>query len=187
MVEDDRRAIGIGAMTGTHRGAEPRWLTEPEQQAWRAYLRGSRMLMEAMDKDLAPYGMSLSEYEIVSMLSEQPERQLRMSELAAIIVQSRSRLTHTATRLEQRGWVTRRPYPGDKRGVLLTLTDEGFAKVVETAPVHLSTVRRFLIDQLSPAEFVALGTAMAQVRRGLVGYVADVGPPGPGGLRDWQA
>ena len=63
------------------------------------------MLMEALDRDLELHGLSLGEYEIISMLSEAPDRRLRMSELAAIVVQSRSRLTHTAERLEDRGWV----------------------------------------------------------------------------------
>ena len=49
--------------------SEPRWLSETEQQAWRAYLRGGRLLMDALDRGLAAHGLSLSEYEIISMLS----------------------------------------------------------------------------------------------------------------------
>ncbi len=166
-------------------GDEPEWLTEEQQQAWRAYLRGSRMLSEALDKDLATVGLSLSEYEILSNLSEQPGRQLRMSELAAHVVQSRSRLTHTATRLEKRGWVVREPFPGDKRGVLLTLTDAGMECLVAAAPVHVRTVHDYVVGQLTRAQLVALGQAMARIRRGLIGIVDDAGPTGPGGRRDW--
>ncbi len=70
-------------------------------------------------------GLQLSEYEIISMLSESPNHRLRMSELAAMVVQSRSRLTHTAKRLEDRGWVTREQCADDKRGVELVLTPAG--------------------------------------------------------------
>ena len=101
------------------------------------------------------------------MLSEVPGRQLRMSELADLVVQSRSRLTHTATRLEKRGWVVREPCEGDRRGVLLSLTPDGFAKVQHVAPFHVRQVREVLLDRLSAADFAALGAMMASVVAGL--------------------
>ena len=145
-----------------------RWLSPTEQVSWRAYLRGQRLLEVALDRDLQTHGVSLSEYEILSMLSEQPGRRERMSELAALVVQSRSRLTHTANRLERRGWVQRHPVPGDGRGVELVLTDAGVEAVVEMAPVHVESVRRHWLDALSP-DLIALqevtdplGTSTAQ-------------------------
>ena len=98
------------------------------------------------------------------MLSEAPTGQLRMSTLAALIVQSRSRVTHTAARLERRGWVKRTPAPDDGRGVLLRLTDEGRRAITAFAVVHVASVRRHLVDILSPAQFAALGEAMQAVR-----------------------
>lgn len=141
-----------------------RWLSPTEQVSWRAYLRGQRLLEVALDRDLQTHGVSLSEYEILSMLSEQPGRRERMSELAALVVQSRSRLTHTANRLERRGWVQRHPVPGDGRGVELVLTDAGVEAVVEMAPVHVESVRRHWLDALSPELVEALGDAMTRVR-----------------------
>ncbi len=147
--------------------SEPRWLSDSEQRAWRAYLRGGRLLLDALDRGLAAHGLSLSEYEIISMLSEVPTHQMRMSELADLVVQSRSRLTHTATRLEKRGWVVREPCLGDRRGVLLTLTTEGMAKVGQIAPVHVDQVRANLVDRLGVAQFAALGDAMHAIAAGL--------------------
>mgnify|MGYP003796328463 FL=1 len=123
--------------------------------------------MEALDRGLTAHGLSLSEYEIISMLSEMSGMTMRMSELADLVVQSRSRLTHTATRLERRGWVLREPCAGDRRGVLLTLTDAGLQKVRQIAPVHVEQVRTHLVDQLDHSEFLALGAAMARVAGGL--------------------
>jgi DNA-binding MarR family transcriptional regulator len=154
-------------------GTEPRWLTEHEQRSWRAYLRGNRLVMEALDRDLTRRGLSLSEYEIISQLSEHPDGALRMSELADIVVQSRSRLTHTAARLERRGWVTREACADDRRGVLLVLTPAGRAEVDALAPVHVDGVRRHLVDVLTPEQFAALGEAMAAVRDAL----SAPGPP----------
>jgi DNA-binding MarR family transcriptional regulator len=157
-------------------GAEVRWLDEGEQVSWRAFLRASRELDVAFDRDLQTEGISLSEYELLSMLSESPMGQLRMSALAALIVQSRSRVTHTAARLERRGWVVRTPAPDDGRGVLLRLTDEGKQAIGRLAVVHVASVRRHLVDVLTPAQFAALGEAMQAVRDA---YAADPTMPEP--------
>ena len=141
-----------------------RWLSPDEQVAWRAYLRGSRLLEAALARDMQAHGVSLSEYEILSMLSEQAGGCLRMSELADLVVQSRSRLTHTATRLNGRGLVERRPVPDDGRGVLLVLTDEGRALLDELAPLHVASVRQHWLDSLDQPLVVALGEAMSRIR-----------------------
>jgi DNA-binding MarR family transcriptional regulator len=120
-----------------------------------------------MDRALQSHGLQLTEYEILAALSESPDRRLRMSAIADWVVQSRSRLTHTAGRLENRGWVRREAYVGDRRGVELVLTDAGLAAVVETAPTHVRSVRANLVDTLSREEFLALGQAMEAVRRGI--------------------
>ncbi len=153
-----------GSTGSTVDGAEPRWLDATEQSAWRAYLRGSRELEVALDRDLAEHGVSLPEYELVSMLSEAPAGRSRMSVLADYIVQSRSRVTHTAGRLEKRGWVVREPAPDDGRGVVLCLTDEGWAAIRDLACTHVRSVRRHLIDVLTREQLVALGDAMQSVR-----------------------
>ena len=146
---------------------EPQWLSEDQQRAWRAYLRGSRLIEEALDRDLQSHGVQLTEYEIISMLSESPGRRLRMSTMADLVVQSRSRLTHTATRLEKRGWVVRESCLDDKRGVELVLTDRGWQAVQDMARVHVASVRRAVIDPVPAALFNALGEAMDAIRSAL--------------------
>lgn len=130
-----------------------------------------------MDRDLQCHGISLPEYELISMLSEAPERQMRMSQLADLVVQSRSRVTHTAARLERRGWVHREPAPDDGRGVLLVLTDEGYAVLGRVAREHVESVRRHLVDVLTPAQFAALGEAMQAVRDAIAHDVVRARPP----------
>lgn len=142
---------------------EPRWLADDEQKAWRSYLRGSRLLELVLDRDLQAAGVQLSEYEIVSMISEAPSRRLRMSSLAEQVVQSRSRLTHTAARLEKRGWVARESCLEDRRGVELVLTPEGAEAVQRIARQHVESVRVHLADALSPKQFLVLGEVMQLV------------------------
>jgi DNA-binding MarR family transcriptional regulator len=159
---------------------EPHWLTTEEQHAWRAYLRGSRLLEAALDKDLQSHGVQLSEYEIISMLSEAEGRRLRMSSLADLVVQSRSRLTHTAARLERRGWVRRESCLEDRRGVELVLTDEGWQAVQDMARVHVESVRRHLVDTMPPELFAALGTTMDAISAGILRSGAAEAPVTPG-------
>lgn len=150
--------------------ADVPWLTDAEQSAWRAYLRGSRALELVLDTELqAAAGMSLAEYELLSMLSEAPGHVLRMSKLADVTVQSRSRVTHTATRLQRRGWVRRSPAPDDGRGIQLNLTDDGLAAITSAARVHATGVQEHLIRQMDPALFQSLGAAMGKVRTHLLG------------------
>ncbi|HET8593626.1 MAG TPA: MarR family transcriptional regulator [Intrasporangium sp.] len=141
-----------------------RWLDESEQASWRAILRGTRLLEEALDNALRGTGIQLTEYEIISMLSEAPGQRLRMSELASMVVQSRSRLTHTAKRLEDRGWVARQSCLADKRGVELVLTATGKDAIERIAKVHVQSVRDNLVDILTPEQFNAIGEAMGIVR-----------------------
>src|SRR5690348_11720892 len=122
-----------------------RWLTHEEQQAWRAYLRAHRELQVALERDLTAHDISLPESELLSMLSEQDGDRARMSVLADLVVQSRSRVTHTAKRLETRGWVRREPTPEDGRGVALALTPAGRELVESTAPTHVQSVRDHFI------------------------------------------
>ena len=148
---------------------QPQWLDADEQHTWREFLHATRLLDAVLDRDLQAHGLQLSEYEIISMLSEQPDRRLRMSEIAELVVQSRSRLTHTAGRLEKRGWVRREACVGDRRGVELVLTEAGHAEIARMAPTHVGSVRSNLLDHLSREDFLALGRSMAAISRGIQG------------------
>ena len=140
------------------------WLSDAEQASWRAVLRGTRLLERSLDQALHAHGIQLSEYEILSMLSESDSNRLRMSDLAAMVVQSRSRLTHTAKRLEQRGWVTREACLDDRRGVELVLTPDGLREILEMSQIHVQSVHESILDIMTAEQFQALGDAMALVR-----------------------
>ena len=164
---------GSNGSTGTPRGGaveEVRWLTPEQQVSWRSYLLGVARLTEALSRELdEDSGLSLSEYEILVRLSEAPERTARMSELASSLVHSRSRLTHTVSRLERRGLVERRSCADDRRGVNVAMTEAGHALLVAAAPGHVRTVREQLVDVLTPEQLTALGEAMALVAPDVTG------------------
>jgi DNA-binding MarR family transcriptional regulator len=140
-----------------------RWLDAEQQQVWRAYLLGSARLAERLDADLREFGLDLGEYEILVTLSEAPERRVRMSELAEAVHQSRSRLTHTVSRMENAGLVERSSCPTDRRGVEAHLTDEGFRLLEAAAPTHVEAVRRNFVEAMSAADYAAVGRAFRAV------------------------
>ncbi|HEY3436107.1 MAG TPA: MarR family transcriptional regulator [Actinotalea sp.] len=160
------------AQPADQRDEPVQWLTDAQQRAWRAYLLGSARLTEALTRQLEyDSGVSLSEYEILVRLSETPGRTLRMSELAASLVHSRSRLTHTVSRLEARGLVERQTCAADGRGVNCFMTDAGFALLESAAPGHVRAVRANLVDLLTDEQLQVVGDAMA--------VVAAAGTDGP--------
>ncbi len=136
---------------------EPRWLNAEEQRTWRSFLTSSRLLWDRIDRQLQHgSGLPHAYYEILARLSEAPDRTLRMSQLAMSSLSSRSRLSHAVARMEEAGWVTRKPCPSDRRGALAELTDAGMARLEDAARGHVEEVRTLLFDQLSPAQQAAL-------------------------------
>jgi DNA-binding MarR family transcriptional regulator len=136
---------------------EPRWLDDEEQETWLALATVSVRLNAALDAQLhRDAGISHFEYQVLAGLSMAPERTLRMSDLAEFAACSLSRLSHTAKRLETRGWLHRAPDPADGRFTLAVLTDDGWEKVVATAPGHVNEVRRLFIDPLTKAQYKQL-------------------------------
>ncbi|MDO5286217.1 MAG: MarR family transcriptional regulator [Actinomycetia bacterium] len=142
---------------------EPRWLSAEQQTVWRSWLLARDRIERVLDAELRPHGLDLAEYEILVCLSEAPQRQLRMSELAAQVHQSRSRLTHTIGRMETDALVRRERAPRDGRGVLAVLTNEGLDLLVRVAPAHVASVRRVFVDAVDPDDFTAVGRAMRAV------------------------
>jgi DNA-binding MarR family transcriptional regulator len=127
-----------------------RWLSDDEQQTWRAFLAATRLVFDQLDRELQrDSGMPHGYYEILVRLSEAPERSLRMSALADRSQSSRSRLSHAVARLEENGWVRRQSCADDKRGQIAVLTDEGFAALAAAAPGHVEGVRSHVFDPLS--------------------------------------
>jgi DNA-binding MarR family transcriptional regulator len=141
---------------GATRTSHPRWLTEDEQRAWRAYIRTAQLLTRQLDRDLHPFGLSMHDYEILVELSEAPGTRLRMTDLADRTAQSRSRLSHQISRMEVKGLVRREGCEGDKRGTFAVLTERGSATIKTVAPSHVASVRQHFIDQLRTEQLVLL-------------------------------
>ncbi|MFF5444506.1 MarR family winged helix-turn-helix transcriptional regulator [Streptomyces sp. NPDC012888] len=135
----------------------PRWLTEPEQRAWRAWRWMFPVVNARINRDLGQdSNLSEADYDVLSMLSESPGGRRRISGLAERMLWSRSRLSHQLTRMEHRGLVRREDVAEDARGAEVVLTEAGTAAILGAAPLHVESVRRHLVDVLSPEQLEAL-------------------------------
>lgn len=131
-------------------GAEPvRWLDAEEMSAWLALLRVLQLLPQQLDRQLREQaGVNHTYYMLMALLSSRPGREMTLSSLAAAAAMIPSRLTHALGSLEQRGWVQRRPCPGDRRVQYARLTDDGLRLLEQVAPGHVAEVRRRVVDAL---------------------------------------
>ena len=139
------------------------WLDEQQQLAWRAVLELCGRVVDGVDVDVAGFGLTGADYEVLVHLSEAEDHGLRMSQLASRVLVSRSRLTYRVDRLEERGLVVREHCETDRRGFIARLTPAGMDLLVEVAPHHVTGVRERLVDRLDHDEFLQLGRLAAKV------------------------
>jgi DNA-binding MarR family transcriptional regulator len=132
-------------------------------EAWRALLEAHATLMRQLQTDLVnKTGLDLNDFDVISQVA-QAGGALRMTELAARAFSSRSGLTRRIDRLVEEGLVRRTTADGDARGVVVTLTDAGAARVSETLPVHLRTVADLFMAKLDDQELAILESALKKV------------------------
>ena len=133
------------------------------ERAWRALLQAQATLMRQLDTDLfADTGLRLADFDVLAQLAE-AGGELRMTELAARTLVSRSGLTRRVARLVDEGLVRRANAAGDGRGVVVALSDAGVARVTGTAPVHLRGVSKLFVERLDEQELAVLETALRKV------------------------
>ncbi|MGP4112025.1 MarR family winged helix-turn-helix transcriptional regulator [Streptomyces sp. 4N509B] len=144
-----------------------RWLSEAEQRVWRTHLAVTRLLTHRLERDLQPFGLTMNDYEILVNLSESEGHRMRMSDLAAATLQSKSRLSHQITRMERAELVRRESCDSDRRGLFAVLTEHGWETMRNVAPHHVESVRRHFVDLLPPESLTTLQESLAPIARHL--------------------
>jgi DNA-binding MarR family transcriptional regulator len=146
--------------------AEPEWLNDTEQQAWRSLLVLTYIGLPELERTFRAHGLVQVEYGTLVQLSEHPEG-LRLCDLAENMNVSQSRLSHRMNKLLDRGVVEVRPSPEDGRVSIAYITRKGVELVEQIAPDHVADVRRLIFDRLEPAQVAALADALGAVAQGL--------------------
>ncbi|MEV6927735.1 MarR family transcriptional regulator [Dactylosporangium sp. NPDC051485] len=159
---------GVGAGPAS----EPRWLNDAEFRAWIGYRRMRALLDLQLARRLAAdQGLSEPDYDVLTSLSDSPDRRIRLSEMAERMLWSKSRLSHHVTRMQQRGLVTRKECPSDGRGAFIVLTDQGMEVLRAAAPGHVTAVREHFIDLMTEEQVRMLGditeTVLEHLRRSM--------------------
>jgi DNA-binding MarR family transcriptional regulator len=155
--------------------AEPRWLTAEQQAVWRRFVEVLVRVPAALETQLQrDAGLTHMGYIVLLTLSEAPDRRMAMSRLARQVSSSLSRLSHVVARLEGQGWVRRERDPDDGRVQIAVLSDEGYQKIVATAPGHVEAVQRLVFDRLTPGQVRQL----AKVAEALLDEPVEAPPPG---------
>jgi DNA-binding MarR family transcriptional regulator len=142
--------------------------TAEQDEAWRAFLHTSALLTSRLDDEMrAEHGERLATFDVLSNLSEVPNGELRMSDLADQSLFSRSRLSYTVNQLEARGLVKRRTDAEDKRGITAVLTPDGQAYHRKLARTHLEGIRKYFLDPTSTTSRSNLTEALAPILEAL--------------------
>jgi DNA-binding MarR family transcriptional regulator len=139
-------------------------LSPAEENLWRALMRIVKILPRDLDSDLMHgAGVSASDYTTLMHLSEAPNRELRMSDLANATGLSPSRMTRLVDDLQSRSLVTKVASSTDARGNVARLTPRGMAKMRAAWPVHLASVRSRLLDHMDSAAIKLVAAALSGV------------------------
>ncbi|MDO7883004.1 MarR family winged helix-turn-helix transcriptional regulator [Salinibacterium soli] len=128
-----------------------------QQEAWRALVMLAHSLDEALDRQSRrDGGIPHAYYKLLVFLYEAGEHRLTMSELAAELGYSTSRLTHAVASLERSGWVRRSKSASDRRVTHLELTGAGEGVVRAVTPGQVAEVRLPALHGLADAELETL-------------------------------
>jgi DNA-binding MarR family transcriptional regulator len=144
-----------------------RWLNPVEMEAWRSYVDCINDLNNVLETDIAPFGLTMGDYEVLVRLSAHPERRMRMCDLAGELRLSPSGLTRRLDGLVSSGHVSREASGDDRRVMLAVLTDGGYHLLESAAPFHVAGVREHFIDLLTPDEVEAVASAFTKIRAAL--------------------
>lgn len=139
-------------------------LSSEQLAAWRLFLEAHAGIVEVLEQELRrDEDLPLAWYDVLVQLSENPDRRLRMQELADAVLLSKSGLTRLIDRMEKAGLVSREACDDDRRGTWATLTEDGYRTLQRTAPTHIRGVKQHFVDHLTPDEIDTLRVAFAKI------------------------
>jgi DNA-binding MarR family transcriptional regulator len=158
---DDRPETGVAGLLDRLVAAEL-----PERRgldAWVSLLQAHATLMRRLESDLErETGLALADFDVIAQLAR-AGGEMRMTELAARALISRSGMTRRVARLVEEGLVRRADADADGRGVVVALTDAGLARLAETAPIHARGISNLFVAKLDDQELAILERALRKL------------------------
>ena len=133
-------------------------------EAWGALLKVHAALVPTLDRLLRDRaGLPLSSYDVLLELQAAPKRRLTMTELGERVVLSRTRVSRVVDELARDGLVRRDPHPQDARSAFAVLTDEGYRRFRQAAPLYLAGIEHEFAAGLSDRELRQLSVVLGRV------------------------
>ena len=139
-------------------------LSEDELAAYFVLRAAGDRLQRAVTRQLRTYGLTEVQFSILARLSSAPDG-LGMTELAGVLVVTKSGLSYQAGQLEGKGLVARTADGTDERAVRLSLTEAGRELIARVLPDHIALVRDLFIDRMDSAELATVRDSLAKVAR----------------------
>jgi DNA-binding MarR family transcriptional regulator len=138
--------------------------TRDELAVWRSFLRAHAQVVRTLETELGDaHKIPLATYDVLVQLAEAPGHRLRMTELADLVLLSRSGLTRLIDRLERDGLVCREPVADDARGMYAVLTDEGTNTLRSATHVHLPGIAEHFARRFNRQELARLGQLLGRL------------------------
>ncbi|GAB3661128.1 MarR family winged helix-turn-helix transcriptional regulator [Glycomyces tarimensis] len=145
-----------------------RWLSDDEQRSWRAFIRLHQKLSSRLAADLQAHsGLSGADFGVLVALTDVPDGRVRFQDLAREIDWEQSRLSHQIRRMIKRDLIAREECEEDGRGAYVAITAHGREVVGAAAAKHVVTVRRFVVDALTPDELAQIGRLSAKLNENI--------------------
>ncbi len=144
--------------------SQKRRLSEDELATWRAFIRAHATVTRRLERELEQAGgLTLSELDVLITLERAERQTLRLSDLAARVLLTKSGVTRLVDRLEEMGLVERRPCPSDRRGQNAVLTARGRMAHRRTIGIHLRSVATAFSDHVAAGEHAPLRAALERI------------------------
>ena len=124
-----------------------------EQDAWGGFLRTYAQINRLVEEDLQECArLTHIEFEVLLRLSWAESQRLRVQDLAAQSILTRSGVSRVVERLEKAGLVTRESASEDRRGAYAVLTEAGAERFRTAADAHMAYVRRIFLGLFTEDE-----------------------------------
>jgi DNA-binding MarR family transcriptional regulator len=140
-------------------------LDDEQLRAYFALMDSAALLRHRVEQQLrAAADLTYVQFKVLARLGlDSPTGSLRMTELADEVVYSRSGLTYQAGQMENAGLVERTPSPDDDRGVIVTITDTGRARLAQALPGHVEVLRELMFEPLTSKDVGTLASLLEPI------------------------
>ena len=127
--------------------------SEIEQNAWGGFLGAYARINRIVEEDLQEHSrITHVEFEILLRLSWDENHRVRIQDLAAQSLLTRSGVSRVIERLEKAGLVTREEASEDRRGAYAILTEAGVERYRTAVQAHMAFVRQNFLGLFNDEE-----------------------------------